>query len=67
VLVVAPIIRQGNEPDGARFSDLNMLVMLGGRERTEQDFRELYAGAGLRLTNIIDTGTVFKIIEGRPA
>jgi hypothetical protein len=67
VLVVEPIIRQGNEPDRARFSDLNMLVMLGGRERTEEDFRELYAGAGLRLTNIIDTGTAFKIIEGRPA
>jgi hypothetical protein len=67
VLVVEPIIRQGNVPDGARFSDLNMLVMLGGRERTEEGFRELYAGAGLRLTNIVDTGTVFKIIEGRSA
>ena len=67
LLVVEPIIRPGNEPDdGARFSDLNMLVMLGGRERTEEDFQKLYAEAGFRLTDILPTGTVFNIIEGEP-
>ena len=38
LLVVEPVIRPGNEPDRAKFSDLNMLVMLGGRERTADDF-----------------------------
>jgi hypothetical protein len=43
-----------------------MLVMLGGRERTQEDFQKLYAEAGFRLTDILPTGTVFNIIEGEP-
>ena len=66
LLVVEPVIRPGNESDPAKFSDLNMLVMLGGRERTADDFGRLYAEAGYRLTNIIPTGSVFHIIEGAP-
>ncbi len=61
------VIRPGNEPDPAKFSDLNMLVMLGGRERTADDFERLYAEAGFRLTDIIRTGSPFAIIEGAPA
>jgi len=66
LLVVEPIIRPGNEPDPAKFSDLNMLVMLGGQERTADDFERLYAEAGFRLTDIIRTGSSMAIIEGVP-
>src|SRR5215218_9841592 len=66
LLVVEPIIRAGNEPDPAKFSDLNMLVMLGGQERTAEDFKRLYAEGGYRLTNIIRTGSSMAIIEGVP-
>jgi len=66
LLVVEPIIRAGNEPDPAKFSDLNMLVMLGGQERTADDFERLYAEAGFRLTNIISTGSSMAIVEGVP-
>ena len=67
LLVVEPVIQPGNEPDRAKFSDLNMLVMLGGRERTADDFERLYAEAGFRLTSIIPTGSPpFNIIEGVP-
>lgn len=66
LLVVEPIIRPGNEPDPAKFSDLNMLVMLGGRERTADDFERLYAEAGFRLANVVRTGSSFDIIEGVP-
>ena len=67
LLVVEPIIRPGNEPDPAKFSDLNMLVMLGGQERTADDFERLYAEAGFRLTDIISTGSSMAIVEGVPA
>ena len=68
LLVVEPVIQPGNEPDRAKFSDLNMLVMLGGRERTAEDFERLYAEAGFRLTSIVPTGSPpFNIIEGVPA
>jgi hypothetical protein len=66
LLEVEPIIRAGNEPDPAKFSDLNMLVMLGGQERTADDFERLYAEAGFRLTDIIRTGSSMAIIEGVP-
>lgn len=33
-------------------NDLNMLVTSGGHERTEAEFRALFAAAGFRLTNI---------------
>ena len=66
LLVVEPIIQAGNEPDPAKFSDLNMLVMLGGQERTADDFERLYAEAGFRLTDIIRTGSPMAIIEGVP-
>ncbi len=66
LLLVEFVIRPGNEPDRAKFSDLNMLVLLGGRERTADDFERLYAEAGFRLTDIIRTGTPFYIIEGVP-
>jgi len=66
VLVVERIVRPGNDPDPAKFSDLNMLVMLGAQERTADDFELLYAKAGFKLSNIIRTGSPYNIIEGTP-
>lgn len=48
-------------------ADLQMLVMLGGRERTVDEFGALFKGAGLRLTRVIPTDSVFHLIEGVPA
>jgi hypothetical protein len=66
LLVVERVIRPGNDPDPAKFSDLNMLVIPGGQERTADDFELLYAGAGFKLSNIIRTGSPYNIIEGTP-
>jgi O-methyltransferase domain/Dimerisation domain len=65
VLVVERVLdRAGFERDAA-FSDLNMLVMPGGRERTAEEYAALYAAAGLELTKVVDTDTRMSIIEGR--
>jgi len=45
-------------------SDLHMMVMNGGRERTEAQYRDLFEAAGLELTRIIPTGTAMSVIEG---
>jgi hypothetical protein len=37
--------------------DLLMLVLVGGRERTEQDFRALLGQAGFSLLRVIPFGT----------
>jgi len=66
VLVVELVLdRPGYEVDAA-FSDLNMLVLPGGRERTEAEYAALFAAAGLHLTSVIDTGTRVAILEARP-
>ena len=45
-------------------SDLHMMVMNGGGERTATQYRELLAAAGLTLTQVIDTGGAMSVIEG---
>jgi O-methyltransferase len=54
---------------GMVMSDLNMLVVAGGRERTEVEFRALFESAGLTLTSISPPlgTTTYRLIEGRPA
>lgn len=47
-------------------SDLNMLVMTGGRERTEAQYRALLEGAGFTLDSVTATSTVLSVIEARP-
>lgn len=45
------------------FYDLHMQVMLGGAERTEQEFNNLFKAAGLKLNRIISTKSPMKIVE----
>jgi hypothetical protein len=45
-------------------SDLNMLVNAGGRERTENEFRQLFQNAGFELTKIIPLeGSLSSLLE----
>jgi hypothetical protein len=46
LLVVDAVIPPGNEPHGNKWLDLLMLVLAGGRERTEPEWRSLLEGAG---------------------
>jgi hypothetical protein len=65
VLVIEPVILAGDEPDLSKVLDLHMLVCLGGAHtRTEAEFRQLFAAAGLRLTRIIATSSPNYILEG---
>jgi predicted O-methyltransferase YrrM len=66
VLVIESLIEPGNDPSPAKFLDLMMFVMNGGRERTAEEYRRLFAAAGLRLTRIIPTGAA-SLIEGERA
>jgi O-methyltransferase domain/Dimerisation domain len=52
VLIADAVIQPGNEPDGGKWLDLLMLVLLRGRERTEEEWRGLLAGAGFRLERV---------------
>jgi precorrin-6B methylase 2 len=41
----------------AVMSDLNMMVVLGGRERTANEYRALFTGAGLRMIRSLPAGS----------
>ena len=51
------------------YADMEMLVSVGGRERTEAEYRALFADAGFRLTRIVPLGDAasYSVIEGAPA
>lgn len=66
LLVVDQVITPGNEPEFAKFADLHMHVLLGGRERTETQFHELFKRAGFALTKIVSTSYLLKILEATP-
>jgi hypothetical protein len=67
LLVVEGIVPKGNDPSFTKVLDLNMLVIPGGKERTEDEYRQLYEAAGFRLSSITPTKTDVSVIEGRPA
>ena len=67
LLVADSVIKPGNDPDFGKILDLEMLLLPGGRERTEQQFRELFAASGWRLNRIIPTHSPVSIVEGVPA
>ena len=48
-------------------ADMQMMVLLGGRERTLDEFRALLEGAGFQLTRVIPTESAFQLIEAIPA
>ncbi|WP_420706925.1 methyltransferase [Streptomyces sp. NRRL S-237] len=54
VLIVEPVLPEvvGAEDEGTYLSDLNMMVNVGGRERTRADFEEVCRRAALRVTSV---------------
>jgi len=64
LILVEAVVPPGSEFHFSKFMDLNMLVMTGGRERTEAEFRKLYEDSGFRLTRIVPTESPFSVIEG---
>jgi hypothetical protein len=67
LLVLERVLGDANEDRDGAFSDLNMLVMPGGRERTRDEFEALFAAAGFRLAAVTPTSSGWNVIEGRPA
>lgn len=67
LLLIEPVLKPSNEPDVGRFNDLNMLVMLGGRERTEAEFHALLREAGFSVIRVVPTSMPLSIIESQPA
>jgi hypothetical protein len=63
LLIVEMIVPTGNEPSISKLLDLEVLVMGGGRERTEVEFYNLIEASGFNLNRIIPTQENISIIE----
>ncbi|MEU8890459.1 methyltransferase [Streptomyces sp. NPDC048442] len=72
VLIVEPVLPELVDPDNPRLTyltDLNMLVNVGGRERTRADFEEVCGRAGLSVVSVTPLGAPheFSLIEAEAA
>jgi O-methyltransferase domain/Dimerisation domain len=63
VLVVDAVIAPGNEYDRGKLMDIQMFV-IGGHERTKQDFATVFKNAGLKLTRVVPTKCPLSIVVG---
>ena len=62
VLLIERSLGPSNTAPGGKLSDLNMLLMPGGRERSHDEYGTLLAAAGLRLSGVTAAGAV-EVIE----
>jgi SAM-dependent methyltransferase len=63
VLLVETVIPPLNEPCFGKWLDLMMLIV-DGRERTREQYEQLFSQAGLKLSRIVPTAHEVSIIEG---
>ena len=66
LLLIEEVIPCGDVPSLAKLVDLEMMLMPGGRERTEAEYGALFEAAGFRLTGITPTQSPLSVIEGVP-
>ncbi len=65
VLIVERLIPEdGGDPMPTLLSDINMLVITGGQERTNAEYGRLLEAAGLRLGKIEPVTFPYGVIEG---
>lgn len=63
VVLAETIVPPGNEPHQIKMIDVTMLAVTGGLERTEAQYADLFAAAGLRLDRVIETKGPISILE----
>ena len=66
LLVMESVVPPGNTPHFAKTLDLDMLIFVGGRERTERQFVTLLDRAGFRVTRVVPTISTLSLIEAVP-
>lgn len=66
LLIVEAVVSAGDDPDPAKILDLAMLLVPGGQERTENEYRMLLEKTGFRLTRVVPTRTSASVIEAIP-
>ena len=63
VVLVERVLAESDWGSEASLADLNMLVLLPGRERTQREYADLMARAGLRLDRVTGTTSSISVLE----
>jgi hypothetical protein len=66
LFVIEYVLPGGNERHIGNIIDMWLLLMLGAKERTAQQYADLFGTEGFRLSRIIPTTSPVSIIEARP-
>jgi predicted O-methyltransferase YrrM len=66
LLIREQVLPEGAEPSLAKRTDMIMLALTGGRQRTESEFRSLLHQADLLLTSVVPLGAGSALIEAAP-
>ena len=67
LLLVEYVLPDGDGQAFGKLLDLQMMVVFGGLERTEAEYRRLFAAHGFRLTRVVPTAGDVSVVEGVPA
>ena len=67
LLLVEAVLSDDPKTDWGKITDVEMLVLTGGRERTGEEYRTLLAAAGFEMLRVIPTATSISLVEARPA
>jgi hypothetical protein len=66
LLIVDRVVPPANEPFPGWRGDVTMMVLPGGLERTEAEFRALLGSAGFRLSTVTATQSELNLLEATP-
>ncbi len=66
LLLVERDLGEANQNPAVKFSDLNMFVAPGGRERTQEEYDALLSASGFRRTRTVHTSGDVMVIEAAP-
>ncbi|MGI9187049.1 MAG: methyltransferase [Gaiellales bacterium] len=63
ILIADIVLPEGDAPHFGKIEDLEMLLIPGGIERTEVEFRELVESIGLTVARVVPTSSLITLVE----
>ena len=63
LLIVEMVLPAGEAPHPGKMLDMVMLVVPGGQERTEAEYRTLLGNAGFRFNRVVPTSSAVSLVE----
>ena len=63
VILLEAVLREDGGPDLGKLLDIEMMAMPGGRERSADEFKALFAHSGFEMTKVVPTKSPLSVVE----